>query len=103
MVVEECSSISLNDTECQQEAQTYCECCKAGLDVYNAFEDELFCSFFVDTREGNCLDIFLQCCAGDGEKKLISVPVSTSKVLLYIYLLSTNYNYMQNTNSDLCV
>ena len=69
MVVDECSSISLNDTECQQEAQTYCECCKAGLDVYNAFGDESFCSTFADTKEGNCLDIFLQCCAGQGEPK----------------------------------
>ena len=42
IVDEECSSISLNDTKCQQDAQTHCECCKGGLDVFNAFGTESF-------------------------------------------------------------
>ena len=70
IVDEECSRISLNDTECQQEAQTHCECCKGGLDVFNTFGDESFCMFFVNTRTGDCRNIFLQCCAGHGEQYL---------------------------------
>ena len=69
MVDEECSNISLNDAECQQEAQTHCECCKGGMDVYDAFGDPSSCMFFVHTapRTGDCQNVFLQCCAGHSE------------------------------------
>ena len=64
----ECSNIFLNDAECQQIAQTHCDCCEAGLDVYDAFGDESVCMFYVGTRTGDCRNIFLQCCAGQGEQ-----------------------------------
>ena len=64
---EECSNISLNDAECQQVAQTHCDCCQGGLDVFDAFQDESFCMFFVNTRIGDCRNVFLQCCAGLGK------------------------------------